>query len=120
MSKIRNNNIQKPTDSITILCCIGNNTKAAKEFTADEEGNIKKKSFSAGLIFSAYEEPVNSIYDVYNVLKGLLNESKKCCIRGKLKSSTSHAVYRRIHGENAAFERVTSPDDLTQVAIFIL
>ncbi|MGB4107838.1 MAG: phage/plasmid primase, P4 family [Alphaproteobacteria bacterium] len=91
-------------DTLTVLTCRSPGTRAVKEYFVDDNGNVAKRSYKAGLFFSWEEVPVNSLYDLYNVLKHLLNEQNKFYIMGKPKPEVNKTVHRRTHGDDAAFD----------------
>ncbi len=93
-------------ETLTILTCRSPNAQAGKEYSIDKDGNITKRSYKAGLFFGWEEKPVNSLYDLYNVLTHLLRESSKFYIMGKPKTDAKKIVFRRIQGEDAAFDEI--------------
>lgn len=93
-----------PKDTLTVLTCRSPNTRAVKEYFVDGDGKIAKRSYKAGFFFSWEEVPVNSLYDLYNVLTHLLNEQNKFYIMGKPKPGVNKTVHRRTHGDDATFD----------------
>lgn len=94
----------KNNDFITLLTCNDHNAVATKTFTKKSDGNFIKKGYDAGVFFTHIEKPITSLEDLYSLLKELETDPTTFAIRGKIKPNAQDIVYRRIHGEFAAFE----------------
>lgn len=95
--------------SLTVLTCQGKGKKATKEFSIAENGNIEKRSFSAGTFFTHEEIHVSCLQDLAAILDNLLDAPKKFIIKGKPKESAGGIVRRKIHEPQAAFDMVARP-----------
>lgn len=93
-----------PSDTITIMSCLSPQTIATKKFTLLADGTIRKDDYNAGLLFGYEKRPVSSLHDLYGVMHHLLSQPQKFVIRGEPKQDAGASVYRRIYGENAAFD----------------
>lgn len=84
------------TDQVTILEAISGS--ATKRITPSEV-----KGYRVGKFFNITQASVNSIHDLFNVLKALQKEDKKFIIRGRPLGASRNHVVRRSTGEDATF-----------------
>jgi len=94
---------------MTILTCYGKGKRAAKKFVKHDDGSIEKIGYNAGMFFEHEERPVNSIYDVANVINDIGDNQRKSIIRAQIKDDMPKLVRRKIHAPEAAFDPVARP-----------